>query len=627
MKIKLVRVALAVSVLGSGPFALAGSQSGIAASKPGFFRSMVQKVKASFGIQPKAAALVEGSAAAPLAKTEAKAEPAPVVAKAAEPAPVAAPAAVAVKAAEPVPVAIAIAVAAKAAAPVAVAASVAAKATEPARVTLSISPNPASKPTTPSLSKPIITARPVSSSYRWEEPVRAKAAYTKLSFAERAPIDKLLSQIERPTVDQLMKAVRAAYGGTIPSENPFGSAGHVKHEAALISDMVAQLEHAFPGGQWLPLGRDAVLIADALDGFYRSIGQADRVRRLDMSGLSLPHYRDANSKTYEEDRPMIYGFLKANGLDLGKVKDRPPYVMIDVTSYGETSQSTQLMRSTYRTWVKDFGGKPADLYEHVNFIGTPMGGRSTFISDHRDIDSVKAKLRAGTGTDGPEELLYLGGNMHKLTYTAAWHADFLKMYKKADGTVTADPGRASSTESREAVLAELFEVHALTTSPAFLAQVQKTAKDKYGYAFPMQRTEQLVRTGKAPVAAATATPATSKASTVDVLELVGAPKESLRIDKSASRSTGKSADGYMAALKLRLPAAPNKTEVAVEFLRDLAGMRARNSVDTQAARAAIREINTHVKLKSPQLAAELIETYALFPSFRAEVQKALKKKN
>ena len=443
------------------------------------------------------------------------------------------------------------------------------------------------------------------SSYKYERP---KAAYEQLPAHQRVHFETLLKQVDRPTLAQMKKAMRAAYGNKMPTENPFGEASYVKGESTLIADMVAQLEHAFPGGQWLPLGRDAVLIADALDGFYTSIGQTGRVRRLDMSGNSLPHYRDANPRTHEEDRPMIYGFLKSNGLDLEHLEGKPPYVMIDVTSYRSDSQSTQLMRSVYRTWTKDLGRDPKALYDRVNFIGTPMGGPTTNISDARDIAATKSRLRDGTGTDGPKELLYLGGAMSQLTYKAFWHDDFLKMYKRPDGTITADAGRAYDTEDKNKVLAELYEVDQITSSPTFLAQVKKIAEDKYGYAFPSKQTEKLTRFApKAPVISA------SKEYVSTRSESVGASKTVV----GAKR---------VRALLEQLPTAFDKKEMARDILRDLADLWGKQALTRHDVKDKLREIQKHVDMNAPRFASVLREVYEDVPSFRGVVDRAIKNK-
>ncbi len=589
MKIKFVRVALAVSVLGSVPFAHAGSAP---PGQPGMIRRLVQKVKAHFGAksapttpEPESLSMewirTVGISSQVLARARSQE---PSVAPAAPAMPVQAPARMVVEGPKQV-----------VAPPLSVIAP-------PVVIT------PSRVATTAPASKPVFAPRPAPSFYRWEEPVTAKLGYEQLDATARAPIDELLRQVERPTVAQLMKTVRAAYGGKLPTENPFGGASHVKHESTLIADMVAQLEHAFPGGHYLPLGRDAVLIADALEGFYTAIGQTGRVKRLDMSGLSLPHYRNAHPGTYEEDRPIIHDFLKSNGLDLANATKKAPYIMIDVTSYGETSQSTQLVRSVYRTWVKDLGGDPKALYDHVNFVGTPMGGPVTFISDHKNIDAVKDRLRSQTGTDGPRELLYLGGNMSRLTYTSSWHSDFVKMERQSNGTVTAQPGRQSSLGSKQEVLAELFEVEALTSKPEFLDQVRRIAVEKYGYEFPMKQTEHLKRL------ASPASPA----------PVERASKEPVTVATATTAS--KEDSGFIKSMRLRLPKAPNKPEVAQDFLTDLAGMWARKSFSPAEARSAIREIHKYVDLRSSEMRQPIIEVVAAYPAFRSVIDKALKTK-
>lgn len=135
-------------------------------------------------------------------------------------------------------------------------------------------------------------------------------------------------------------------------------------------------------------------------------------------------------KTFEEDRPIIYGFLKSNGLDLDHVDSNHPFVMIDVTSYRPTSQSTQLVRSAYRTWAAQ-GRDPKDLFDKVNFVGIPMGG-GTLISTVLDIEAEKSRMKAETTSEGPRRLLYLDGG-GQLTYTSAWHGPRCSSWKTWPG--------------------------------------------------------------------------------------------------------------------------------------------------------------------------------------------------
>lgn len=382
--------------------------------------------------------------------------------------------------------------------------------------------------------------------------VAATAPYKSLTPAKRRPIDALFSRTEpslRPSMEEVEGALRQAYG-EIPNTNPFGSG--LKPEAAVVADIVAQLEHAYPGGTYLPLGRDAVLIADLLDGFYRSIGQPDRVRRLNASGTSFPHYRSATPETYEQDRPITYGFLESNGLDLDQISTAPPYVMIDVTSYMSTSQSRQLMRAVYRTWSEK-GRDPKALADKVAFVGIGSSGRT--ISEISDIEDAKAELRAHTTKDGPERILYLGGSVSRLTYTDAWHEMFLSFTSNGQGKVTTAPGNPRSERDRLRVLADQYEALKLVSDPAFLARVRTRASQKYGYDFPLTRTQKLQRTVRAasvgsPLVETTATPP---------------PRQDASV---------------LLAMQYSLSREPRDTRAtkALEFLEDVAGMWGRGTI-------------------------------------------------
>src|SRR5437868_13584690 len=47
-----------------------------------------------------------------------------------------------------------------------------------------------------------------------------------------------------------------------------------------IPTLIVSLEKAFPGAKYAFLGRDMDLVADAVEAFYLSIGQTDRVARI-----------------------------------------------------------------------------------------------------------------------------------------------------------------------------------------------------------------------------------------------------------------------------------------------------------------------------------------------------------
>ena len=369
-------------------------------------------------------------------------------------------------------------------------------------------------------------------------------------------LDKLLRQERRPTIAEFVAKMHEAYG-KMPEKNPFGASSRIRSSAGAVADMVAQLEHAYPGGTWLPLGRDAVLIADFLESFYTSIGQPNRVHRLDASGTSFPHYRDASPATFGKDRPILYGFLKSNGLDLDHPEKQPPFIMIDVTSYQRTSQSRQLVEAAFKTWT-DLGHDPKDLFDHVNFVGLPMGLGGQFISETRDLDGTKAALKAATSDEGPQEILYLGG-ASGLTYTAGWHEMFRDFERQPNGRVTTTPGTPAADHYRNEILADMYDVVALTSSPVFLQSVKDAAKRTYNYEFPTERTFTVTRYGPPNIAERPAyVPYTPRATR---------PPET----------------PYIKTLRQRLKAAGKVrgTDIAIEFVKDMLGMWDRGTVRAQ----------------------------------------------
>jgi hypothetical protein len=430
---------------------------------------------------------------------------------------------------------------------------------------------------------------------RWSKKPKEPLPYERLAVDKKAHVDRLILQTQRPSLEQFRKLMKDVYGSELPAENPFGSASHITKSEREIADMIAQLERAYPGGTYLPLGRDAVAIADVLSAFYTANGQPDRARRLDMSGTSLPHYRDANERTFTEDRQIIHDFLASNGLDLDHIdKQKGPFVMVDVTSYGRTSQSTQLMRSVYRSWSMS-GRDPKALTDKVAFVGLPGGDPDqTLITETHDLEATKARMKRDTSNDGPHDILYLGGDLHPLTYTTAWHSDFEPFDRAADGKVTSAPGRQHGESDKLEVLAEMYEITRLMSKPEMLRAVKDAAANHYGYEFPSQRVSEIKRIA-GPARVKDATP-------------------------SASSSQGRST--YLAALadKMREPTVGR----AYEFLNDLAGMFTRGTIPKDDLREAVRTINAKVWIDGRELGDRLEEVYQRNPGFRDAVRKALK---
>jgi hypothetical protein len=447
-------------------------------------------------------------------------------------------------------------------------------------------------------------------------PAYSEPGYKKLPETKRKEIDALYKQTMRPTISEVGEVLQRAYG-KLPAENPFFGDGVSEYDVRSIQrskddivNMIVQLERAYPGGTLLPLGRDAVLIADILDAFYRAIGQPDRVRRLDASGTSFPHYRDATERTYEQDRPILHDFLRSNGLDLEHIDSQPPYVMMDVTSYMSTSQSRQFMRSAYRTWAK-MGRDPKALLDKVAFVGITGGYDAANLGSIRDIQAAKERIRADTSSDGPSKIFYLDPGIRDLTYTTAWHKDFLSFRRHGNEVVTL-PGEQKSTHYKTEVLAQQYEVMSLVQSPEFLESVKKRAA-QYGFAFPEKRSFTLTTVPGATL------PIDRPREPRYVHEYHEYEHESAPPPPSFLSPLMST---FVERMRSRIQHAPSfeGPEIAEEFLRDLAGMWHRHSVTEADGRAAIREMKRLVYTNTVPFEHKLAGIYRDYPEFRALYQ-------
>jgi len=314
------------------------------------------------------------------------------------------------------------------------------------------------------------------------------------------PIEKLLRGPTRPTLEEFEKTWVENYGDKWEwlTKNGFRT-GRLSHVSKTqIADVIVAMERAFPGATYYPLGRDAFLLGDVLDGFYRSIGQKDRIKRLDASGPSFPHYRSASDRTLEEDREILTGFLQTNGLDLEHVDTAPPFVMFDVTSWNSTSQSYQLVRSAYATYAK-MGGDLQKLYEKFNFAGVGMGGWGSHevISPNLNVEEYKEGQKREVSERGIRVPLFLPRAASDLCYSEAWHPMFGPFRRTDEGkVVTSIPdsggswmGEGSRSE-RVVILSQLFEIRKMMNDPEFLKLVQSRAR-VYGYEFPLARITKL----------------------------------------------------------------------------------------------------------------------------------------
>lgn len=314
-------------------------------------------------------------------------------------------------------------------------------------------------------------------------------AFDRLSPEANSRIKRLLEQPDRPTVTEFMHAV-----GELPSSNPFRfsafrEAGNVQSGAqwrqsflAEAPAWIARLEKAFPGATWAPLGRDAVALGDMLDAFFISIGQPNRVSRLKASSGSFSG----------GDHDLLVKFLESAGLDLDHPERKPPFVVIDNTSYSGSSQSTRVMRAGYDEYTRR-GGDPADLVQFFNLVSTAGANYGhKAVNAYLEMESFLKNAAHGISPQDrrPKPILSInpGGSSTAwgvLMYGVQWHDSFGRFAADSRGRVAGTPGALSARGERVGVLWEMYEFVKAVSDPAFRQQVAVEARN-LDYTFEFQ---------------------------------------------------------------------------------------------------------------------------------------------
>jgi hypothetical protein len=292
------------------------------------------------------------------------------------------------------------------------------------------------------------------------------AVFTALTHAENP--SALYNSSHRPTVSEVAQQLTP-----FPTTNPFGTSasGNAATMANDFPKLIAAMEKAFPGVVWLPLGRDASTMGAAIEAFYEANGQKNRVKYLRGSGNSV---RNINPQT-------LVNFLESTGLNLDpkKVKSNPPFVMIDVTGYGPTSQMKFLLDAAY-TEFKSRGGKPEDLVRKFNAVRITNANDTNVVSAiNPDTFLTQQEARVKSSQTYPDALMATGTN---ISYQTEWHGNFGPITKHADGWY-ADPAQAGVRSNQQTVLSETYEFMKVARDPKFLKDVQNEASNM-GYSYP-----------------------------------------------------------------------------------------------------------------------------------------------
>lgn len=310
-------------------------------------------------------------------------------------------------------------------------------------------------------------------------------------------LQELLNHQTRPTIGQLYEALG---GGQLADKNPFtyipvSQAGvdqmtTIKKQLPMI---IVQLEKAFPGAIYAGIGRDSALLTDALDAFYRSIGQPGRVVHVDISQSSL-----------EGATPqMIFDYInQLPGVDLSKIEYSHGLIFFDGTHFDEGTQGRQLMSALYSKLSERL--VPADLIRRLNFVSTAYDGSAYYprnLIRNTDVENFLAEQEAKADTKGPQQILSL--DAWYTTHGWAWHEMFKKFEYGTDGKIISPPGER--LEQREEVLGSMYEVLKIVQDPQFTEQVKQLAtqmnvelsshRERFFYSQKMKFYDELRRLG------------------------------------------------------------------------------------------------------------------------------------
>ena len=240
----------------------------------------------------------------------------------------------------------------------------------------------------------------------------------------------------------------------------------VGHLHRTMPTTIARLEKAYPGATYAGLGRDVVVMSDALDAYYGSIGQQGRAARVNASTASFHHA--SHEDTYDLVR-------HSTGLDLDHVHESG-FVLYDNTRYAETSQSHKVMAALYSA-LHALGKSSADYAGTLSVASISEGyptklpgtaaAADAFLASHL----ASERLQMGPGALGPVHALQISG----IGYGLEWHGSFGPMTRTGSG-VTTQPGAVANLETRESILWEAHEMLRVTESPEFRASVEREAQ-------------------------------------------------------------------------------------------------------------------------------------------------------
>lgn len=316
--------------------------------------------------------------------------------------------------------------------------------------------------------------------------------HSATGWAQTLTKEQLLEQPTRPTLKQIQALSSSdSYGfpakNSIPviQEAPMPDAQYnfdLWLNGAVLREsprMIAEFEKAFPGATLAFIGRDMALIADIFEAYYTSIGQPERVVRIDVS-----------SKTFEHiTADQMVAYLKQKGAE----NSNKPFILVDTISKGNGRQGRALLQAWYR-YQQGQGVKISDEIRRVNMIGLEISATDPQIAKN-SLSNVREILQAeqqAYETDPNRSITdhkilifkdkrpmgtHLGINeVGYEQWTGSWHEPFGEVYVDG-GELKTRVGGLRAPTMRQAVIAFQTQILRQMTTPSFHQRVQEALRE------------------------------------------------------------------------------------------------------------------------------------------------------
>lgn len=300
-------------------------------------------------------------------------------------------------------------------------------------------------------------------------------------FAFASMQDLINQHATRPTMSQVAEELKNDKSISARPDLIFQSFDNV-------AKFIAEIEWAYPGAIYMPLGRDVAVLGDMLDAFYLSQGQKGRVMRLNASGPSL-----------QVSDQFIVSFVKSSGVDIKNLLSGPSYVVFDVTGYNlpKGSQCTRILHAIYNEYVNQ-GGNAKDILKKFAFFNTYPNQDSLKVNPGVDREAYFQEQSAYLERH-PMSIpqrpfsssVYVKSTADFFNYVGEWHLSFGVLQGRPDGSVTALPKGFHSEEIRTQTLSAMIAMFDVVRSEAFLKKIQSRAKE-LGYEFKFKNCDSVL---------------------------------------------------------------------------------------------------------------------------------------